>query len=179
MQKREHGSRVHIALKNRRPVLVENALMAQILKDREPCLHVAGVNLRRGQTLVAQRLRHGDKRLDVFSQPRDDAVGLAKTHRRTIRAGGRNHQDRARSVRLLQPLIGAHGSVPKHEAARRARPASFVQQFANSARKLQPARHRAMAGENNLPVAIATRRIQRERDIETIRIDAGLRFQPK
>ncbi len=65
----------------------------------------------------------------------DRAVGLAEADRRPVGAGRRDHEDRLRSVRLGQALVGARRGVAHHERALGVDEAAPLEQLADRPRQ--------------------------------------------
>src|SRR6185312_9508070 len=83
---------------------------AEILENEQTGVTVGMDDGGRGKSVLAQRIRHGDERRDVFGQVRDGAVRLAVAYWRPIRAARRIHQDVTLAVEQ-QPFVGTRRGV--------------------------------------------------------------------
>ena len=69
-------------------------LVAEVFNDEQPGSQIGLIHGGRGESVLPQSLRHGNKRYHVIGETRDLAIGLAIAHRRAVETARRVHQNR-------------------------------------------------------------------------------------
>ena len=120
-----------VALRDRRPVRIEDAFGTEVLDHEQPLIEVDGGDFGGGKTRLAQNLRDGDEGRDRFGEMGDPAVGSAVADRRAVGPARRIHQDDRLAAGKRHGLVGARRGVAGEEAARRAGKAGVVEEGAD------------------------------------------------
>ena len=169
VQRDQHIDRRRIALLDRRRRIAgDHGLGAEVFDDEQAVGELGLVDLRGGEAELAQPVRHADERHDVLGEMGDRAVGLAVAHRRAVRPARRVHQDGA-LVAEPQPLVGARRGVALDALSFGQPVAARIEETADDRDAVGARREGAIAGDPGLAVLGAGLRLQRERDVETVR----------